>query len=979
VAKASPGKTSFNAGELSPRLEGRVDIDKYANGCRKLENFIPLVQGGALKRSGFRHIANAYFDNKASRLIPFEFGTEQAYILEFADSIIRVFKDNGTVTSDSLAISGASQTNPVVVSVVGHGITRPTTVTITGVGGMTQLNNRQFTTGDAYGDDVAVTGATQTDPVVLSATAHGFELGDEVFVEGVGGMTEINDRTFTVGEAAGSGVTITLIENSSPAQVKTLTDHGFSEGDRVFITGVVGMTEVNDLWFTVGDTSNKSFDIYDADGVEIDAGDYTEYDSGGTVAPESDDHLSLVGEDGTGHTAYSSPGTVKLTSNPDKVNLTGEDGTGHDAYTTGGAMTGSVVSIVSPYRSTELDEIQTAQSADVLYIVHPDYAPRKLERTSHVDWTLTEIDFDWMAFGPQNVDKTVEVRSNAATGGATIDTDDSIFESGHVGRFILIREAPSTYMPEWAPASDLSDYDGSVAALNSYAFWEENVYELTNKNAKSSCGTSPPIHDEYGETQIDGKWSWTFRYPSQGYAEITGFTDANNVSATVIHHLPTSCVGAVSANLVYKWAWSAWGPDQGYPRAVAFFEDRLWLGGTDSFPQTVWASRVGEYENFQVTSEVDSGMTYTLASGPMDVIEWLSTRQEVVIGTAGGEFVMRSADPSQALTVETIDAKLHSTYGSKAAVAPVRVGNVVMFVQRSGRTLLQFIFDEDVNSFDAVDMNALATDIAIDGIKAMAYQQEPNRILWAITETGELLGFTYQRQHQVAAWHKHPIGGTDVVVESIAVIPHPDGDQDQLWAVVSRTIDGGTKRSIETLQPDWLSTDDLEDAFFVDSGLTYRGAAVGSVTGLSHLEGETVQVLGDGLVQTDKTVSSGSITLDTNASVVHVGLAYEAVVQGMRVEAGASDGTAQGKTKRFNRVVFRLDQTGGEIQYGPTDTDADMDTLPLTAGELFDGDTESLSWPGGYEQEGRVTVKHTKPLPCTVTAWFPQGKTEDRS
>jgi hypothetical protein len=191
---------------------------------------------------------------------------------------------------------------------------------------------------------------------------------------------------------------------------------------------------------------------------------------------------------------------------------------------------------------------------------------------------------------------------------------------------------------------------------------------------------------------------------------------------------------------------------------------------------------------------------------------------------------------------------------------------------------------------------------------------------------------------------------------------------------------------VEVLEPEWVRTNAVTSAFFVDSGLSYSGVAATTMTGLGHLEGQTVSILADGATHPDKTVSGGSVTLDRASTNVHIGLAYSSTLQTMRLEAGASDGTAQGKTKRFTNVVIRLDQTGSGLLYGPTDVDADMDELhlrdsfdPMDAGvPLFDGDTEVLSWPEGYEQVGRLTLKHTLPLPCTITAIMPQVNTQDR-
>jgi hypothetical protein len=379
-------------------------------------------------------------------------------------------------------------------------------------------------------------------------------------------------------------------------------------------------------------------------------------------------------------------------------------------------------------------------------------------------------------------------------------------------------------------------------------------------------------------------------------------------------------------------------------------------------------------------------MVFTLNTDQVNVIEWINAGRALTIGTAGGEFICSAALDGEALTPGNVKIVRHSTYGSKTKVAPQRVEQVLLFVQRSGRKLRELVYDDNVNAYVAPDMTILADHITLGGITRLAFQQEPNRLIWATLSTGDLICFTYERSQQVTAWHRHTLGGTDSKVESIAAIPHPDGDQDQLWMVVSRTIGGATKRYVEVMEPEWQRTNAVSSAFFVDSGLSYSGVSTSAVAGLGHLEGQTVAILADGATHPEEVVSGGSVTLDRSATEVHVGLPYAATLTTMRLEAGASDGTSQGKTKRVTNVVIRLDQTGAGLLYGPTDVTADMDELhlrdsfdPMSAAlPLFDGDTGVLPWPDGYEQPARLTLKHTLPLPCTVTAVMPQLNTQDR-
>ncbi len=749
MAKASTIQTSFNAGELSPTLDGRVDLAKYANGCSQMENFYPLVQGGARKRSGTRHVAEVRNSADTTRLIPFEFGTDQAYILEFSDLFMRVYKDGGAVL------------------------------------------------------------------------------------------------------------------------------------------------------------------------------------------------------DGAGPAVYE---------------------------------------IATPYPSSTLAGLQFAQSADVLYLAHPDWNPRKLTRTAHDAWTLSIIEFDYVPFEPTNLDTAVKVRASATTGnGITLTTEPStaLFTSAMIGGQFKLSEIIGSNHGLWEAASDNTRYSGALN-VGDTVYFENNVYKLDDKDGETKTGTSAPIHDTGIES--DGKFLWEYLHSGEGYVTITAVAgDGFSATADVVKTLPDSVV-PLTADATHRWAHGAWTGKNGYPRSVSFFEDRLWWAGTANNPQTLWASKTSDYENHQIVDLDESALIFTLNTDQVNVIEWINAGKILIIGTAGGEFVVSAALEGEALVPGNVRVVRHSTYGSKSQVAPQRVEQVLLFVQRAGRKLRELVFDDATGGYVAPDMTILADHVTLGGMTRLAFQQEPNRMVWAMLATGELVCFTYERGQQVTAWHRHPLGGTDAKVESIATIPHPDGDQDQLWLIVSRTIGGATKRFVELLEPEWLRSNARSAAFFVDSGLSYSGVAATTMTGLDHLEGQTVSILADGATHPERVVSSGEVTLDRAASEVHVGLPYSATLQTMRLDAGGADGTAQGKTKRITNVVVRLDQTGGGLRYGPTAVDADMDEFHIRdsydpmdeAVPLFDGDTPVLPWPEGYEQDARVTIRHTLPLPCTVTAIMPQFLTQDR-
>ena len=293
-------------------------------------------------------------------------------------------------------------------------------------------------------------------------------------------------------------------------------------------------------------------------------------------------------------------------------------------------------------------------------------------------------------------------------------------------------------------------------------------------------------------------------------------------------------------------------------------------------------------------------------------------------------------------------------YGS-STVTPITSGRAVIFNQRATKKLRQMIFDLNVEGFVAPDLTILAEDITGDGITHMAYQQEPDSVVWAVRDDGVLLGLTYQRDQQVVAWHQHPIGGTDVAVESVAVIPSADGKSDELWASIKRTIAGATVRTIEY----------LNDSIYVDSGLEYSGSATDTLSGLGHLEGQTVQVVGDGAVFPNQTVSGGSITLSGTVSTASVGLAYTTEIVTLAPELPQPDGSSFGKKKGWNRIILNLYQTLGISVNGKQlvfrSGGDPMDSAPPVFTGQFD--ITNLGWK---EDDSSITIKQEQPMGMTL-------------
>lgn len=629
--------------------------------------------------------------------------------------------------------------------------------------------------------------------------------------------------------------------------------------------------------------------------------------------------------------------------------------------------------IASPYTTTDLTaadntcNLRYVQSADVLYLVHGSHAIRKLSRTAPTSWTLSTVTLNGGPFQTVNTTATT-VYANASTGSVTLTASTSIFTANHVGVLFLLEANPNVSIQAWEVSKAVSSGDLRRS--------DGNVYE---SQTTATTGTIKPTHTE--GIRSDGAVDWEYLHSGYGWCVITAQA-GTTATATVISYLPSAVVG--SGNATTKWAFGEIGAHNGYPTDVTFFRERLVFIRDDK----VWTSVVGDYENFraqeadQITP--DMAISLQLSSNQVNKGKWLSPGKGLLVGTTGAEFLISEVTLQEALGPANVKAAKQSSYGSRN-IRALEVQEVSIFVQASGLKLraMQYSFDQD--KFVAADTTVLSEHITLSGIIATCYQQEPDCILWCLRNDGLLLGFTFNQEQEVKAWHRHKIAGSfgsgDAVVESIASIPSPDGSRHDVWLIVKRTINGSTKRYVELMGDYFTSTTPLEDAFFVDCGATYDGAPATTISGLSHLEGQTVTILADGATHPTRVVTGGAITLQRAASKVHVGLGYSSYVKTMRLDGGSQNGTSQGKTKRVNKVFIRfLDTVGGFA--GP---DADhLDEIYFRSGSdpmdepvpLFSGDKE-VPWPAGYEKEPRLRIQQNDPLPQTIVAIYPQFNTYD--
>jgi hypothetical protein len=633
----------------------------------------------------------------------------------------------------------------------------------------------------------------------------------------------------------------------------------------------------------------------------------------------------------------------------------------------------SVVEVATPYSEADLQDLRYVQSADVLFLVHPDHAPRKLSRTSHTSWSLDVVDFLDGPYLPVNATDTT-LTLNQTSGTADLTASDALFAATDVGRPVRIRHL----VQDWAPSTAYAV--GDVAQNDS-----GKVYECTTAGTSATSGgptgTGAEISDgtavwEYSPVGIN-RWGW---------GTISSYSSSTAVSITV-----QSNFGNVMAT--EDWRLGLWSDTTGYPSDILFYEDRLMFSGTPETPQRVDGSESGDYTGFSPTEEDGTvtdanAVSFTLNANTVNAIQWmLADERGLMVGTTGGEWIVRPSSLGEALSPTNISAKKATSYGSSDMQA-LSVGKAALYAQRSGRKLRELRYFMQDDGFDSPDLTLLAEHITGDGLREIAHQKEPQSVVWAVRMDGSLVAVSYERDLDSlrVGWHRHPLGGNDSrpapLVSSVAVIPSPDGSREDVWMVVQRVVDGAYKRYIEYMTPLFDDTMALEDAYFVDCGLSYQGAATDTLSGLDHLEGETLSVLADGAVHPDVTVSGGAVTLDYEASKAHVGYAYESRGQMLRLEAGARDGTALGKTRRVHQVAMLLHRTLGleiGMDFDQLDeitfrTSADTDDAPpaLYSGVL----RQTLA--AGYDTENQFCWLQRQPLPGTILAIMPQVVTQDR-
>lgn len=819
VMQAAPLINSFNSGEWSSDLEGRIDNDYYNSSCASLINFLSRVQGPITKRPGLRFMTRAKYSDKKARLIRFQFSTTQTYILEFGDLYMRVFTDHGAVVEDAKTI----------------------------------------------------TGITQASPGVITSAAH-----------------------------------------------------GYSDGDWVYISDVVGMTTLNGKTFKVASSTTDTFTLTDLDDNAIDTSAYDAYTSGGTAA--------------------------------------------------------RIYEIVTPYSEDDLAKLRWTQSADVMFIACSGQQPQTLSRTGQTSWTIEDYDFNDGPYLTQNATSTT-ITPSGKTGSVTLTASADTFVSTDVGRWVRIKHSSTWGAAQitaytsakvvTASVDDAFPYgDTTASSIWRLGLWTDSTWPQAVEFFQNRLYW-------FTNEQVDGSYSGDY------YSFHPTLTDGTVTDACAVQRQ----LGSRGVNAVL------WAVDN----------EKALLMGTRDGEWVLRANTLGDAitpTNINATKATDFGSYDTQAYRVQSFAVFIQKTGRIICET--GYDV--NSDGFSTSDLNLFNTSINEGLASEFAYQG-HPDNYLYCVQQNGSmSVLTYNPSQQVKGWQRLEtagkIISVASCTAPDATRDEVWMITERKINGGVVKMIEYMDDIFRNDTLQEDGYFVDCGltydGRRTPSSSLAVAVNSDATRATLTAdsgvfassdkgSVVGTADGGqividtytsTSEVSGTLLRAFKATDYAADDWWLYD-------TVEEVSGLDHLEGEEVAIVGDGAVLVSKTVSGGSVALSSPSSVVHVGLPYTSYLKTSRLNAGAADGTAQGKIKRIDRIVLRLWRSlggkygGAESQFlDPISERVPQDPMDRQL-ELFTGDTDVLDFSGDYTQGAQIVFSHTEPLPCTLVAIMPRVVTQD--
>lgn len=907
---------AFTGGEISAEVANRVDLDKYQFAVLQAYNCLIKPHGPIYRRPGMKYMARTKYSDKACILVPFNGADNTDYLLEIGEKYIRVHKNGLYINIEVMTPYTADMLQDL------RFVQSADTMFIaSGKYPVKQLARysdtdwrfADFEITDMYFDE----STTLENYSGISYTVP----GTYQFQPTVTGEYQIDIAG--AGGGGGGGV-----RYSKPRE------HGHTYYCVGGGTGGSGERIINTVTLTKGTSYTIIVGSGGAGGGGT--GSYGTASNGGNGGNST--ACGLTGRGGTGGS-----GGSRVSIDGSYENTRGVQGT---TYGAGGGGIGGVA-------GTKYKDNAGKAGADgwakILYTGNKELTPSGTTG----DITLTS---NKNIFAGSKAGAYIKLKQEIAS--KTVSTSNGTTERVRVGENWKVISHGT-----WSGSFTIEKSDDGESWKEYRKYTSGNDY-----NPSESGSVTEPVFLRAVCTITSGTCTvdlTAMAYNAEGVVKLTEITSDSTAKAHVEKELG-------STDMTTNFLWGAWSEEFGYPQTLCFFQDRLCFGGTKKQPYMVWMSRTGDYGNFSVekasgTVTDDSAVALAFVSRKQFKILHLIASTDLIVLTAGNEWTVSGSDtvtPSKAVP------KMQTTRGC-STVEPLMIGGRIVFVQGRGSTVRDMAYSYETDSYGGNDLTLLAKHI-IENVQIVdsAYKQEPDSTIYFVRSDGSMACLSYIMEQKVYAWSTIETQGK---IEAVAAVQ--EGDEDIIYLVVKREINGVTVRNIEYLAKNPAKSNNPDDYIMLDNAIEYSTAEKSSgetEIDAAELAGEKVTVIGDGRMYSGLAVSQdGTVTLPAAVQHAFIGLPYRSIVELPNVEIKTGDGTMQGRRKQISNCIMRLSNSlGGMV--GP-----DINTLDLMNFDeqnavsdikLFTGDKHMTLPIGGFNNEGRVIIVTDEPYPFNLLA-----------
>ena len=919
-------QASLNAGEWSPKLYARVDLQKYRSGTALLENFFVDYRGGASTRTGTKYILQCYKSATAVRLIPFQASFNVGYVLEFGDQYIRFFFNGAPVLEAATTITSAVVGSPTIFTDAAHGYTN---------GQWLRINDRYYIVQDATTNTFSLTdlfGAPiNTNPFVLPISAR---------------------RVYTIASPY-AAADLRLVKYAQNVNQMILCHPDYPPQ----VLTLISATNWSILPITFGSTATAPTGVVATPSSSlIGAGTQVFYAYVVTA-------VDSAGQESVPSTAAQSNGIAfDMRVSNGSMNLTWNAVAGAVSYNiykasisyTGAIPSGATYGYIGATTSLSFPDANIAPD----FSTTPPVAKNPFQGSGVSSVTVTTpgtyttvptVSFTGAAStisASATAVLQVQGTPTVGAGGAGYAVNDSVtFTNGVV---LIVNTVAAGAVTSWKAVSTAGASPGAVTSGSTPA---NPVTQLTTSGA--GTGATANLTWGVGVVQI----------LNQG----AGYTSTPTVTFSAGAAVATATLSATS---------------NGYPSVPGFFQQRLVLAAPAGAPQTFYMSQPGAYYNFNtsIISQPTDAITGTLVSGQLNTIRAMVPQPAglLMFTDRSNWLINGGTGQGSAVSPSAVVANAQSFNGI-SDVPPITANFDILYVQAKGSFVRDSTYNIYSNVYTGTDISALASHL-FSGytIEEWAWAEEPFKLAYAVRSDGVMLMLTFLKEQEFVGWsHAHTTNGTFASVATVVETLSTSDEVDAAYTVVDRTINGNAVKYIERFAERDLNAG-VTAAWCVDCGVAYNGAPATSFSGGEFLAGQTVTGLADGVVIPPFVMpTNGNFTLATPASVVNVGLGFTARLKTLPLDMG--DPTIQGKVKKINAVTVRVSDTlglyiGGEFGSGMTamkDLIVGNVSSMLTGlssqivTDLVDGDARTFLDPT-FTVAGQYCIEQRDPLPATV-------------